>query len=115
MPVLMDHVIEGNVQDGAKIDFAKEKLAVRAFVKEKEVGQANIDSAGHFKVTFASDEERPITELRVAPVENGGAAPVTALSEKLEPKEFTVQENLATAQKDLHISHAVLEAIRRFG
>lgn len=113
MPLLMDHIIEGSVQDGANIDFTKEKLAVRAFVKGEEVAKGEVDILGHFKVTFASDEERPLTELRVTPVEPMEGAPLVA-SEKLEPAQFSVIENIATAQKDFTISHDILEGIRLF-
>jgi hypothetical protein len=109
----MDHVIEGNLQDGNKIDFAKEKLTVHAFVKEQEVGHANVDGAGHFKVTFASEEERPTTELRVAPTDTTGGLPIAAATQKLEPVEFSRQENLVTAQKDFRVSSDILEWIRR--
>lgn len=114
MPLLMDHIIEGSVQDGANIDFAKEKLAVHAFVKGQEVAKGEVDTLGHFKVTFASDEERPLTELRVTPVEPAEGAPVVAASEKLEPAQFSIQENTAIAQKDFTISHDILEGIRLF-
>jgi hypothetical protein len=108
----MDHIIEGIVQDGANIDFTKEKLAVHAFVKGQEVAKGEVDTLGHFKVTFASDEERPLTELRVTPVEPVEGAPIVAASEKLEPAQFSILDNIATAQKDFTISHDFLEAIR---
>ena len=33
MPTVIDHVIQGTVSNGDKIDFAKEKLNVQAFIK----------------------------------------------------------------------------------
>lgn len=114
MPVLTDHVIEGNLTNGNEIDFTKEHLAVHAFVKGEEVAQTKVDTTGHFKVTFASDEERPLTELRVTPADTAeGTALAAAI--KLDPMQFSVKEHLATAQTDLHIASNVLDAIRLFG
>lgn len=98
--LLMDHVIEGNLQDGSQIDFAKEKLAVHAIVKGQEVAQTDVDSTGHFKVTFASDEQRPLTELRVTPA---AGVPIAAAA-TLQPAQFSVQGNLAIANRDITIS-----------
>lgn len=108
----MDHVIEGNLQDGANIDVGKEKLAVHAFVKGKEVAKADIDTLGRFKVTFASDEERPLTELRVTPAKPTEGTPIVAASEKLESAQFSVAGNVATAQSNIRVSREMLEIIR---
>ncbi|MBZ5520973.1 MAG: hypothetical protein LAP21_01810 [Acidobacteriia bacterium] len=115
MPTLMDHVIEGKLQDGDKIDFSKERFAVRAFVNDQEVANANVDSSGNYKLTFKSEAERPNTKLLVAPaVAPEGATPMPAAAETLTPAQFSVSNNLSTAHRDVQISSAALDAARLF-
>jgi len=107
MPTVIDHVIQGTVSNGDKIDFAKEKLAVQAFIKGQEVAQADVDASGHYKLTFKSGEERPTTELRVSSAAAESDASL-ASAEILTPTQFVTEGNQSIAQRNLTLPSAIL-------
>ena len=101
MPTVIDHVIQGTVSNGDKIDFTKEKLAVQAFIKGHEVAQAEVDASGKYKLTFQSGEERPITELRVVMPKAGANEGNLRSAEIVMPAEFVTLGNEAIVQRNL--------------
>jgi hypothetical protein len=105
MPTVIDHIIQGSVLDGDKVDFAKEKLAVQAFVKGQEVAHADVDASGRYKLTFKSGEERPTTELRVAKA--GEREENLALTE-ITPTQFVMEGNQISVQRNLTIPGDIL-------
>jgi hypothetical protein len=97
MPTLMDYEIEGVVKEGSKLDFAKEKLVVHAFVQEKEIAQAEVDNSGHYKLTFRCDDI-PATKLWVTAARTPDA-PFKA-EDALTLPEFTIKGTHGIARLD---------------
>lgn len=103
MPTLIDHVIQGSVVDGDKMDFAKEKFAVQAFIKGQEVAQADVDASGRYKLVFRSGEERPTTEIRVITPKAAESAGNFASSAIVMPTEFVTEGNQASVERNLSL------------
>ncbi|TSA56432.1 hypothetical protein D4R42_03490 [bacterium] len=61
------YVIEGQLKSTGRVDFAKAKLAVHAFVGDVEVARADVDGQGRYKLAFEHMDKPPATELRVIP------------------------------------------------
>lgn len=112
MSRVIDYVIEGNLTNGKKIDFAKDKLAVHAFVRDKELAHASVDDKGHYKLQFAYEEKPPATQIRVAPAAFGSATETMALSDTVPPGQYVVKGNTAVAEHNVNFPSEYLEIMR---
>ena len=114
----IDCVIEGVLKDGDKIDFAKEKLAVHAFVKDQDLAHATVDPSGHYRLAFKYEDCPPATQLRVVPAEFSDSASETlALTEPFNPTRYAVEKDSAIAHRDLLIPSnyiELMENLRKF-
>jgi len=109
---VIDYVIEGVLQDGDKLDFVKDKLAVHAFVSDKEMAQAAVDTTGHYRLTFKYEDTPPSTQLRVTPARFVRATQTLAISESFAPSRYVVKGNTATAQRNLRVPSDYVEIMR---
>ena len=112
MSRIIDYVVEGTLKDGNKVDFVKDKLAVHAFVSNKEMAHAAVDDRGHYRLTFKYEDEPPNTQLRITPARFPSAVERLALSDTFAPNRYLVKGDVATAQQDLAIPSQYIETIK---
>ena len=93
-------VIEGQVKSTARINFKEVRLAVHAFLEGIEVGHANVDSEGKYKLSFTLDGKPTATELRLIPAELSYRCSRTpALAKTLNPNRYVLQKRSAEAYR----------------
>jgi len=108
------YVIEGQVKSGEKIDFASEKLAVHAIINGVEVGSAEVDSKGRYKVTFEYKDQPPTTELRILPAKISlRKSKGFAISKTVSFARYRRDETIYRAAMDIRVAEEYFATWRR--
>lgn len=102
MSKVVDYVIEGILQNGDRTDVARDKLAVHALIRGKEVARAKVDPEGHYELAFQYGEQPPQTELRVGPMEIGASQGLPS-GNTVSPSQYILKQNKSVAELNIHI------------
>ena len=96
--VKTNYVIEGQIKSTGKIEFARGKLAVHAFVGGVEMAHAEVDAKGKYKLTFEYKDQPPATELRVLPSKvSSRCSHALTLGKTISPARYVLRKQSAYA------------------